>query len=154
MELVSTFLGDHIKIRVSRAHLESTLGQTWSKLLKISEELGFDIKPWKMLFSEDFDLVWPLVNPRLTRGILIILARKRHFERSGAQTSYVMPLYMFSWPHGEKIIFFGFFGVRHANREWTKYGINRHDFNMPTNFDTIIWYFARMRLSMHLISII
>ena len=70
MELVSTCFDDRIKIKASRAHEESTLGQTWSKLLKISEKLGFDIKPWKMLFFEDIDLVWPLVNPGLTKGIL------------------------------------------------------------------------------------
>ena len=29
-----------------------------------------------MLFCEDFNLVWTLVNPGLTRGILIILAKK------------------------------------------------------------------------------
>ena len=33
------------------------LGQTWSKLLKIFEKLGFDVKLWKLLFCEDFDLV-------------------------------------------------------------------------------------------------
>ena len=76
MALVSTCFDDRIKITVSRAHQESTPSQTWSKLLKISEGLKFDIKPWKMLFCEDFDLIWPSVNPRLTRGIFVILAEK------------------------------------------------------------------------------
>ena len=29
-----------------------------------------------MLFCEDFDLIWPSVNPRLIRGILVILVEK------------------------------------------------------------------------------
>ena len=73
MALVSTCLDDQIMIRVSRAHrcqLRVKLGQIWLKLLKNCEELGFDIKPWKILFCENFDLVWPSVKPRLTRGIL------------------------------------------------------------------------------------
>ena len=57
MAMVSTLSNGGFKIRVSGAHQKSTLGQTWSKLLKISEDLGFDIKPGKMLFCEDFDLV-------------------------------------------------------------------------------------------------
>ena len=52
------------------SQLRVKFGQTWSKFLKISKELEFDIKPWKMLFFEDIDLVWPLVNPGLTKGIL------------------------------------------------------------------------------------
>ena len=44
MALVSTRFDNQIKIRVSRACRELTLGQTWSKLPNISEELGFDIK--------------------------------------------------------------------------------------------------------------
>ena len=76
MTLVSTRSNGWIKIRVFGAHQESAPGQTWSKLLKISEELGFDIKPWKILFGENFDLVWPLVNPRFTKSILVILAEK------------------------------------------------------------------------------
>ena len=76
MALVSTRSNCWIKIRVSRGHQESTLGQTWSNLLKIFEEVGFDIKSWKMLFCEYFNIVWPLVNPGLTRGILVILAKK------------------------------------------------------------------------------
>ena len=45
-----------------RSQLRVKFGQTWSKFLKISKELEFDIKPWKMLFCEDFDLVWPLLG--------------------------------------------------------------------------------------------
>ena len=45
MELISTRFDGRIKIRVSRAYQESTPGQTWLNLLKISKELGFDIKP-------------------------------------------------------------------------------------------------------------
>ena len=60
--IVSTYSDGRIKIRVSKAHQESTLGQTWSKLLKISEELEFDIKPRKMLFGEDFG------QPRVDQG--------------------------------------------------------------------------------------
>ena len=101
------------------AHHESTPSQIWSKLLKISKELKFDIKSWKMLFCEDFDIVWPLVKPRVDKGHF---GWKRHFERS--ETGCATPLYMFSWPHGEKMIFFRFFKVRHTNRGWTKYCIN------------------------------
>ena len=39
-----------IKIRVSKAHQESTPGQTWSELLKISKELEFDINHEKCYF--------------------------------------------------------------------------------------------------------
>ena len=66
----------HDNIRVSGAYRESTLGQTWLKLPKISEKFEFDVKLWKVLFCEGFDLIWPLVNPRLTRCILVILAEK------------------------------------------------------------------------------
>ena len=71
MKLVLTHSYGQIKIRIYGAHQESTPGQIWLKLLKISEELGFDIKRWKMLFCGDFGLVWHLVNPRLIRGILV-----------------------------------------------------------------------------------
>ena len=47
-----------------------------------------------------------------------------HFGCSGIRTSCAMSFWMFSQPHREKIIFFGFFEVRHANRGRTKYGIN------------------------------
>ena len=57
MELILTCFDDRIKIRVSKAHWVSTPSQTWSKLLKISKELGFDVKLWKVLFCKDFDLV-------------------------------------------------------------------------------------------------
>ena len=108
--LVSTHFNRHIKIWVFGAHQESSLGQTWSKLLKISEEIRFDIKPWKMLFCEDFDLVWPLVNPRLTMGILVILAGKG-----------TLSVLLFEWvapwhyicscdPKRENEFFFGFLG--------------------------------------------
>ena len=43
MALVSTCFDHRIKIRISGSHRESTIGQTWSKLLKISEELGLGI---------------------------------------------------------------------------------------------------------------
>ena len=42
-----------------------TPGQTWSNQEKISEKLGFDVKLWKILFCEGFDLVWPSVKPRV-----------------------------------------------------------------------------------------
>jgi len=45
MKLVSIRSNGQIKIKVFGAHQESTLGQTWSKSLKISKELMFDIKP-------------------------------------------------------------------------------------------------------------
>ena len=49
------------KIWISSAptgQLQVKLGQRWSKLTKIFECLGFDVKAWKkMLFWEDFDLV-------------------------------------------------------------------------------------------------
>ena len=73
MTLVLTCSDGRIKTRVFRAHQELTPGQTWSKLLKIFKEIVFDIKPRKRFFCEDFD---PLVNLRLTRGILVILAEK------------------------------------------------------------------------------
>jgi len=53
MALVSTRSDKWIKIRVFRltlGRLQVKLGQTQSKLLKISEKLGFDVKLWKTLF--------------------------------------------------------------------------------------------------------
>ena len=49
--LVSTYFDGQIKNRVSRV-LRSL---TWSKLTKISEQLEFVIKAWKMLFWVGFD---------------------------------------------------------------------------------------------------
>ena len=40
---------------------------------------------------------------------------------------YTTSFWMLSWPHGENDIF-GFFKVWHANRGWTKYGINSYPF--------------------------
>ena len=54
-------------------------GSNLVKWLKISKKLGFDEKLWKVLFCVDFNIVWPSVNPRLTRGILVILTRKGTF---------------------------------------------------------------------------
>ena len=54
--------------------VENQLQVNLVKVAKISEKLGFDVKLWKVLFYEGFDFVWPLVNPWLTKGILVILA--------------------------------------------------------------------------------
>ena len=59
MTLVSTYFGSRIKIRVFRPTqdwFQVKFGQTWSKLSKLSMKLGFDVKLWKILFSEGFDL--------------------------------------------------------------------------------------------------
>ena len=72
MALASTRSDSWIKIRV----LVPPRVNIRSNLTKIFEELGFDVKAWKMSFGEDSDLVWILVNPRLTRGILVNLTRK------------------------------------------------------------------------------
>ena len=116
MELVSTHSDERVKFRVFRAHRESTSSQTWSKLPIFSKELGFDIKPWKMLFYDDFDLVWPLVNPGLTKGILVILAKKGTlgalmFKRVAPRHSRC--------PHGpmeRKLYFWIFWGPAHKSR--------------------------------------
>ena len=50
----------------------------------------------------DFDLIWPSINLRVTRGILVIFAKR---GTSGCTTSF----WMFSRSHGEKIIFLDFF---------------------------------------------
>ena len=123
MEVVSTHFDDWVKIRVFRPHRESTPCQTWSKLPKIFMELGFDIKLWKMLFCENFNLVCPLVNLRLTRGILVILAEKGTL--GAPMSEWVVP-HHFGCPHGpmERKFYFWIFRVRHANRGQTKYIIN------------------------------
>ena len=125
MALILTCFDDRIKIRVFKAHWVSTPSQTWSKLLKISKEFGFDVKLWKVLFCKDFDLVWPLVNPGLTRGILVILAEKGTL--STPTFEQVAPChYMCSCdPMEKKWYFFGFSRVWHANRGWKKYSTNR-----------------------------
>ena len=76
MELGSTRFDGHIKIRGFRAHQESTLGQTWSKLPKIFEKLRFDVKLWKVIFWRDFYLVWLSDNLGLTMSVLVILAER------------------------------------------------------------------------------
>ena len=131
MEVVSTHFDDWVKIRVFRPHRESTPCQTWSKLPKIFMELGFDIKLWKMLFCENFNLVCPLVNLRLTRGILVILAEKGTL--GAPMSEWVVP-HHFGCPHGpmERKLYFWIFRVRHANRGRTKYGINSYPF--------FVWY--------------
>ena len=43
-----------IKIQPSIA-AKRTLGQVWSKFIKISDSLGFVVKTWKMLFCYGFD---------------------------------------------------------------------------------------------------
>ena len=56
---------------------------------------------------------WPCLTfsqPRVDYGHFGHFGRKRHFERSGVQTSCATPLYMFLWSHGEKVIFLGFSG--------------------------------------------
>ena len=62
--------------RAIRGQLRVKLGQTRSKLPKISKKLRFDVKLWKVMFCEGFDLVWPSVNLRLAKGISVILAKK------------------------------------------------------------------------------
>ena len=72
MTLVPTNFGNRIKIRFLGRFWESNSGQTWSKLTKIFDNLRFDVKTWKMLFWDGFDQFLPLVNPGLTKGILVI----------------------------------------------------------------------------------
>ena len=119
MELVSTSSHGWIKIIVFGAHQESTLGQTWTKLPKIFDELGFEIKPWKMIFN----IVWPLVNPGLTRGILVILAEKGTL--GALMSEQVVPCHFgcLCSPM-ERKWYFWIFGAWHANRGQTKYDIN------------------------------
>ena len=73
MTLVPTHSNGRIKIRFSGHSQESTSGQTWSKLTKISDNLEFDVKTWKVFFLGGFNQFWPLVSPRQTEGILVIL---------------------------------------------------------------------------------
>ena len=54
-----------------------------------------------------FDL-WS--NLGLIKGILVFLAKKRHFGCSGARTGYAMSFWPFSQLHREKIIFLDFSG--------------------------------------------
>ena len=54
-------------------HKKSTQCEIWSKLIKSSNNLGFDIKAWKILFWWSFDQSWPSANSRLTTSILDIL---------------------------------------------------------------------------------
>ena len=118
--LASTRSDGRIKIRVFGARSESTLGQIWSKLPKVSEKLGFDVKLLKMFFCEDFDLIWPPVNPGLTRGIL---AKKGTLSTLMSERLHHVILDVLAAPWKENNIF-GFFGVQHVNRGRTKYGIS------------------------------
>ena len=135
MELVSTCSDNRIKIRVFGPisdRLWVKLNQTWPKLLKISEKLGFGAKLWKMLFCECLDLVWPTIKLGLTRGILVILAEKG--TSSAPVPERVVPR-CFRCSHGlveRKWYFRIFLGVQHANRGQTKYDINNCLF--------FIWY--------------
>ena len=45
-----------------------------SNLTRIIKYVGFDVETWKMLFWDDFDQLWLMVNPWLTKGILVNLA--------------------------------------------------------------------------------
>ena len=108
MELVSTCSDSWIKIWVFGAYPMLTPNQTWSNLLKIFVDLEFDIKPWKMLFCEDFDLVWPLA--KVDQGYFGHFGWKSHFERSDVWMGCATPLYMFSWPMKRKWYFWVFQG--------------------------------------------
>ena len=106
MMLFSTRSNGQIKIMVSRARREST----WSKLPKISEKLRFNAKLWKVLFYDGFDLIWPSVNPRLTKGILVILVEK---GTSGTPASERVASHHSGCPRGpmgRKIMFLDFLG--------------------------------------------
>ena len=110
MELGTTCYDDRIKIRVFGTYQELTPDQTWSNLPKFFEKLGYDVKLWKVMFWGDFDIVWLSANLGFTKGVLVILAKKRYFECSGVRTSWATSFYMFSWPHGENMIFLNFSG--------------------------------------------
>ena len=56
-----------------------------------------------MLVCEGFELVCPLVKPRVDQGHFGHFLRKRHF---GCSASF----WMFLWSHGKKIIFLDFLG--------------------------------------------
>ena len=75
MALVSTHSNDQIKIWVSRARRKLTSGQFGQSCQNL-QKAWFDVKLWKVLLCEGFDLVWPTVNLRLTRHNLVILAEK------------------------------------------------------------------------------
>ena len=65
-----------IKIRflgTSGSQPQVKLGQSLLKLTKISNKLKFDVKSWKMMFWGGFEQLGLLVNPGLTRGILVNL---------------------------------------------------------------------------------
>ena len=49
-------------------------------------------------------------NLGLTRGILVILAEKRHFKCSGAQMGFATSFWMLLGTYGEKMIFLNFSG--------------------------------------------
>jgi len=101
MALVSPRSDNQIKIRVF------VPTQDWLRVKLGPEKLRSNVKPWKKKNCEGFDL-WS--NPGLTRGILVILAKKRHFRCSNARTGCTTSLYMFLWFNGEKMIFLGFLG--------------------------------------------
>ena len=125
--LDSTRSDSWIKIRVSRARLKSTMSQTWSKLPKIFERFGFDVKLWKVPFWGDFDFVWLSVNPGLTRGILVILTKEGTL--GVPMSEWVAPCHFGCSrnPRRENNIF-GFFEIRHTDLGRTKYGIKNYDY--------------------------
>ena len=51
---------------------------------------------------------WPCLSFGQPRVDQEHLGWEMHFECYSVQTSCTMPLYMFLWPHGEKMIFLGF----------------------------------------------
>ena len=116
MTSVPTHINNQVKIRFFGCSQVSTLGQSWSKLTKISDNLKFDIKTWRMLFWDDFDQFWPLVNPGMIRGILVNLTWKGIL--SAPMSKQVVPC-QFRWSHDPLVknwYFWKFWDSAHKSR--------------------------------------
>ena len=119
MTLVSTRSNGQIKIRVFGAR-KSKLRVNLVKVAKIFRNARVWFKTMNSVVLQGF---WPSVNPRLTRGILVILAKKVLWvlQRPNGLRHIILDVLMAPWRENN---IFGYFGIRHANREQTKYSIN------------------------------
>ena len=95
-------------------------------MLKIFEKLGFGAKLWKCCFVKvwtSFDL---RSNLGLTRGILVILAKKGTLGASVLKRVAPRHSRCSHCPEERKLYFWIFLRARHANWGRTKYGINTY----------------------------
>ena len=84
-----------------------------SNLVKVAKNLRGAQVRYKTMKNVVLWGFWPCLTfgqPKADQGHFGHFGLKWYFERSSVQMGYAMPLYMFSWPQGEKKIFLGFLG--------------------------------------------